>query len=142
VSTCHCRPMPQRFATQLYAGTELLNRYWNRYPGARVDSTIPHYEFSDPDLFAEWKWSQRFPGSAELRECFQYVAKKWDLLEDTEFSKLVTGAVWDESSARWTIHTKSDTNTVYRCQFLLPNTGFAAKRHVPDWKGIDSFQGT
>jgi cation diffusion facilitator CzcD-associated flavoprotein CzcO len=118
------------------------SRYWNRYPGARVDSTIPHYEFSDPDLFTEWKWSQRFPGSAELRKYFEYVATKWNLIDDTEFSTLVTGAVWDESSARWTIYTKSDTNTVYRCQFFLPNTGFAAKRHIPDWKGIDTFQGT
>lgn len=28
--------------------------YWNRYPGARVDSTVPHYEFSDPGLWKEW----------------------------------------------------------------------------------------
>jgi cation diffusion facilitator CzcD-associated flavoprotein CzcO len=129
-------------ALQIDTEIDCLNRHWNRYPGARVDSTIPHYEFSDPDLFTEWKWSQRFPGSAELPDYFQYVAKKWDLVEDTEFSTLVTGAVWDEVSARWTIYTKSDTNTVYRCQFFLPNTGFAAKPHIPDWKGIDSFRGT
>ena len=24
--------------------------YWNRYPGARVDSKVPLYEFSDKDL--------------------------------------------------------------------------------------------
>ena len=37
--------------------------YWNRYPGVRVDSTTPHYEFSDPKLWNEWRWTQRFPGS-------------------------------------------------------------------------------
>jgi hypothetical protein len=129
-------------AAQSHAKTNSRDRYWNRYPGARVDSTIPHYEFSDPDLFTEWKWSQRFPGSAELRDYFEYVAKKWNLLEDTEFSTLVTGAVWDDTSAKWTVHTDSATNTIYRCQFFLPNTGFAAKRHIPDWKGLGSFQGT
>ena len=51
-------------------------RYWNRYPGARVDSTIPHYEFSDPELWSDWHWGKRFPGSAELRAYFQYVASK------------------------------------------------------------------
>src|SRR5689334_20272728 len=30
--------------------------YWNRYPGARVDSAIPHYEFSDPLLWTNWSW--------------------------------------------------------------------------------------
>lgn len=28
--------------------------YWNRYPGARVDTSVPHYEFSDPVLWQEW----------------------------------------------------------------------------------------
>ncbi|KAG9815671.1 FAD/NAD(P)-binding domain-containing protein, partial [Aureobasidium melanogenum] len=30
----------------------------------------------------------------------------------------------------------------YRATFFLPNTGFAAKRYIPDWKGIESFEGT
>ena len=119
---------------------DLQQRYWNRYPGARVDSTIPHYEFSDPELFTEWSWTQRFPGSAELRSYFHYVAEKWNLRKDTVFSTLVTGAVWSETSSRWTIYTNTDT--IYSCQFFLPNIGFAAKRHTPDWKGIDTFQGT
>lgn len=50
--------------------------YWNRYPGARVDSTIPHYEFDDPALWKEWTWKQRFPGSEELRAYFAHVDKK------------------------------------------------------------------
>lgn len=105
-----------------------------------MDSTIPHYEFSDPDLFNEWMWTQRFPGSAELRDYFRYVAEKWDLLKDTVFSTLVTGAVWDEASSKWMIYTNTDTT--YSCRFFLPNIGFAAKRHIPDWEGRDMFQGT
>ncbi|EUC40477.1 hypothetical protein COCMIDRAFT_41201 [Bipolaris oryzae ATCC 44560] len=93
--------------------------YWNRYPGARVDSAIPHYEFSDPALWQGWTWKQRFPGSEELRAYFQYVAKVWDLRKDT-----------------------TDTGVTYKVKFLLLNTGFAAKRYVPNWKGIESFKGT
>ena len=126
--------------THHFCKADLQQRYWNRYPGARVDSTIPHYEFSDPELFTEWSWTQRFPGSAELRSYFHYVAEKWNLRKDTVFSTLVTGAVWSETSSRWTIYTNTDT--IYSCQFFLPNIGFAAKRHTPDWKGIDTFQGT
>ena len=48
--------------------------------------------------------------------------------------------MWDEVEGKWTIGTKE--GTVYKAQFFLPNTGFAAKRHIPDFKGIDSFEGT
>lgn len=62
--------------------------YWNRYPGARVDSPIPHYEFSDPELWENWTWTERFPGSAEIRRYFAHVAEKWMLQENTVFGVL------------------------------------------------------
>ncbi|EXK85063.1 hypothetical protein FOQG_11001 [Fusarium oxysporum f. sp. raphani 54005] len=113
--------------------------FWNRYPGARVDSAIPHYEFSDPELWRDWKWTQRFPGSAELREYFSYVAEKWDLRKDTFFNTYISKAVWNEEANRWEIESKDGKKFVAR--YLLLNTGFAAKRHTPDWKGIDKFNG-
>ncbi|EXJ57777.1 uncharacterized protein A1O5_12335 [Cladophialophora psammophila CBS 110553] len=114
--------------------------YWNRYPGARVDSAIPLYEFSDPEIWRDWSWSQRFPGSAELRDYFQFVAEKWDLRRDTYFDTRVTAAEWNVSNARWLV-TTADGKQFKVKQFLL-NTGFAAKRHIPDWNGIEKFQGT
>ncbi|KAL6852344.1 hypothetical protein ACO1O0_006887 [Amphichorda felina] len=114
--------------------------YWNRYLGARVDSTIPHYEFSDPDLWKGWSWTQRFPGGAELRSYFRYVAEKWNLRCDTEFNTYVTGAMWDEDTATWTVVTRC--GKMYRARQLLLNTGVSAERHTPDWKGIDKFRGT
>jgi cation diffusion facilitator CzcD-associated flavoprotein CzcO len=49
--------------------------YWNRYPGARVDSPTLHYEFLDPALWKDWTWKQRFPGGEEIRAYFAYVAE-------------------------------------------------------------------
>lgn len=114
--------------------------YWNRYPGARVDSTIPHYEFSDPELWCSWKWTQRFPGSAELRAYFEFVAEKWDLHKDTYFNTRVRAAEWKEDARKWEITTADGRR--FRAKYFLLNTGFASKRHIPDWKGIDRFQGT
>lgn len=114
--------------------------YWNRYPGARVDSSVPHYEFSDPELWEDWSWTERFPGSVELRNYFAYVAEKWDLRKDTVFDCFVEQATWSEEIKRWRVTTK--TGSKYTAKFLLLNTGFAAKRHIPDWPGIDTFQGT
>ncbi|KAK8104639.1 uncharacterized protein PG998_011672 [Apiospora kogelbergensis] len=116
--------------------------YWNRYPGARVDSAVPSYEFSDPDLWKTWTWTQRFPGSAELRAYFAHVADVWDLRRDSQFDTSVESAVWDDSEAKWTIKAKTNQGQkVFKARFFLPNTGFAAKRYVPDWKGIGSFRG-
>ncbi|KAF2019096.1 cyclopentanone 1,2-monooxygenase [Aaosphaeria arxii CBS 175.79] len=114
--------------------------YWNRYPGARVDSAIPFYEFSDPALWKDWTWKERFPGSAELRSYFSYVADKWDLRKDTQFETFVSSATWDDVESRWTIKTKA--GETYKVKYFLLNTGFAAKRYIPDWEGIDKFKGT
>ncbi|USP76424.1 Baeyer-Villiger monooxygenase [Curvularia clavata] len=114
--------------------------YWNRYPGARVDSSIPHYEFSDPAVWENWIWQQRFPGSHEIRAYFRHVAEVWDLRKDTQFNTFVSSAIWSDDEMKWTV--KSKTGDTYKVKFLLLNTGFAAKRYIPDWKGIDSFKGT
>ncbi|KAK6429815.1 hypothetical protein LTR95_014038, partial [Oleoguttula sp. CCFEE 5521] len=113
--------------------------YWNRYPGARVDSQVPHYEFSDPELWKSWKWNQRFPGGQELRDYFQHVADTWDLRRDVLFDTKVVSAVWNGETSLWTI--RAEGGRVYRSQFFLPNTGFAARRYTPDWTGVDSFKG-
>ena len=100
---------------------------------------MPHYQFSDPDIWTDWSWKERFPGSAELRAYFQHVAQKWKLRNDTLFETTVTGAEWDNKAARWTIRTQH--GQVFTARFFLPSTGFAAKRYVPNWRGIDTFGG-
>lgn len=54
--------------------------FWNRYPGARVDSPTPFYEFDDPALWEDWTWTQRFPASHEVRAYFAHVANKYVIL--------------------------------------------------------------
>lgn len=58
---------------------------WNHYPGARVDSDVPTFEFSDPDLWNDWKWTERFPGQPEILSYFDYVTKKLKLEEQTSY---------------------------------------------------------
>lgn len=65
---------------------------------------------------------------------------RWDLRKDTKFDVSVKSARWDEDEAKWTIRT--DREEVFRAKYFLLNTGFAAKRHIPDWAGINSFKGT
>ena len=51
--------------------------YWNRYPGARCDVESVDYSFDfDPELEAEWKWSERYASQPEILRYAQHVADK------------------------------------------------------------------
>ncbi|KAF7556962.1 hypothetical protein G7Z17_g1031 [Cylindrodendrum hubeiense] len=114
--------------------------WWhNRYPGARVDTNVPYYEFSDPDLWGEWEWKEEFPSQQELLDYFQFVDKKWDLSKDIIFGTKVSEAVFDAEANEWVVWT--DDERVASARFLLPAMGFAAKEYVPDLKGLETFQG-
>jgi cation diffusion facilitator CzcD-associated flavoprotein CzcO len=77
--------------------------YWNCYPGARVDSPGPMYQFSREDLWRDWKFSELYPSWKELREYFRYVDEKLDLSRDIRFNRRVKGAEFDAASNRWTV---------------------------------------
>ena len=72
--------------------------HWNCYPGARVDTHVPIYEFSSPELWEAWSWTERFPSWDELRRYFHYVDGKLDLSRDIRFESRVTGARFDDYS--------------------------------------------
>jgi cation diffusion facilitator CzcD-associated flavoprotein CzcO len=113
--------------------------YWTCYPGARVDSDVPLYEYSIEDLYKDWTWSERFPEWPEIRKYFQYVDKKLDLSKDVILNTTVTHAEFDTKSCRWNVALNS--GEVYDCRFFLLCTGFAAKHYVPNFKGMDRFKG-
>lgn len=113
--------------------------YWNCYPGARVDSQVPVYEYSIPEVWKDWTWSEAYPGWEELREYFKHVDKVLDVQKDVAFDSCVVGADFDQPSGKWTV--KTEDGRVAKCRFLIIATGFAAKRHFPDWKGLDTFKG-
>ncbi|MBS0473157.1 MAG: NAD(P)/FAD-dependent oxidoreductase [Proteobacteria bacterium] len=113
--------------------------YWNCYPGARVDTHVPLYEFSDPDLWKDWNWSERFPSWEELREYFGYVDSKLHLSRDIRFNKRVKAASFDEYARLWHVETAAGERVDAR--FLLFCTGFAAKPYLPEISDLSKFRG-
>ena len=113
--------------------------YWNCYPGARVDTHVPMYEFGLEEIWKDWNWSERFPGWAELRAYFEHVDKKLDLRRDIRFDTRVERARFDESAHHWQVSV-SGGQTV-RCQFLVLCVGFGSKIFVPKIPGLDRFKG-
>jgi len=122
--------------------------YWNRYPGARVDSEVPNYELSLPELWKDWNWSEKYPGWEELRKYFEYVEGKLGVKKDIRFNTRVVGATWDDETHEWIVEAKDRSNPTgtletisVRTRFFVSCTGFASKLYIPNYKGLDTFQG-
>ncbi len=113
--------------------------YWNRYPGARVDTTCPLYQFSREDLWRDWTYSEMFPAWNEIRAYFQYVDERLELSKDCRLGVKIERARFDAASNQWQV-TTDDGNCV-RTRFLIICTGFASKPHIPELEGLESFQG-
>ena len=129
------------FRVQLFeAGADLGGIWhWNCYPGARVDSHVPNYEFSMEELWRDWNWTERFPAWDELRRYFAHVDKKLDLSRDIRFDTRVTRATFEPERNLWRI-ISADGHTAL-ARFFITCTGFAASAYLPDIPGIDDFAG-
>lgn len=120
------------------AGSEFGGTWhWNSYPGARVDSEVPYYALSIPEVWKTWNWSERFPGHVELKQYFRHVDKVLDLNKDALFNRIVVGVKYDGKV--WTAELK-DGDT-FRCTYLILATGSSYKKHIPEIKGFDSYKG-
>ncbi len=114
--------------------------YWNRYPGARCDSESHIYCYSfNEGILEQWEWSERYPEQPEVLEYLRFVADELDLRRNIEFETKVTSAAFDESSGQWEVST-GDGETV-TSQFFITAVGCLSKPYIPDFDGIESFEG-
>jgi len=124
----------------LDAGADLGGTWhWNCYPGARVDSNVPNYEYSMEELWRDWNWTERFPAWDELRRYFHYVDEKLDLSKDIQFKTRVTAAHFDTSHDQWNIATEPGAK--FTARYFILCTGFASKAYSPDISGMEKFRG-
>ncbi len=125
----------------LEAGTGVAGTwYWNRYPGARCDSSAECYQFWFSDeLLNEWNWSERFPAQAETERYLNLVADKFKLRSDIQFNTRVASTTYDEASGRWIVAT--DSGETFDAQFLVMATGPLSTPNLPKIPGIETFQG-
>jgi cation diffusion facilitator CzcD-associated flavoprotein CzcO len=114
--------------------------YWNRYPGARVDLPSIDYSYSfSPEIEQEWTWSEYFAAQPELLAYIDFVATKLDLRRSFQFDTRVTGAVWNEARARWTVTT--DRGQTLEARYCIMATGPLSVPKDPEIPGIARFQG-
>ena len=114
--------------------------YWNRYPGARFDSESYTYGYSfSEELLQEWDWKELYSGQPENERYLNFVADKFDLRQYIQLNARVTSAVYDENANRWLVQTQDGRRA--EGQFLVTAVGLLSAHYVPDFEGLDTFQG-
>ncbi|MCL4146941.1 UNVERIFIED_CONTAM: hypothetical protein GTU68_048636 [Idotea baltica] len=114
--------------------------YWNRYPGCRCDieSVQYSYQFSE-ELQQEWTWSERYASQPELLAYIQHVAERFNLRSDISLETRVDSARFDASTDRWTI--VETTGETISARFFVLGVGCLSTTNLPQFDGIDSFEG-
>ncbi len=114
--------------------------YWNRYPGARSDTSSWIYCYSfDEGLLQEWQWSERYPGQQEVLGYLEHVADRFGLNRDIQLGTRVTVATFDEETERWEVRT--DTGDVVSARFFIAALGALSAANLPDVPGMENFTG-
>ncbi len=114
--------------------------YWNKYPGCRFDSESYTYGYSWSDeVLQEWNWTERFAPQPETERYLNYVADKFDLRKDIQFSSRVAKATYDEANNQWEIELEDGSKA--RAEFVISATGPLNAFTLPRIPGIESFKG-
>ncbi len=114
--------------------------FWNKYPGARCDIESLEYSYSfDDDLQQEWSWPERYATQPQILAYIQHVAERFDLMRDVQLNTRITEATFNADLNRWILKTSNGETIAAR--FCIMATGNLSTPRVPDFKGIDTFEG-
>jgi cyclohexanone monooxygenase len=114
--------------------------YWNRYPGARCDVESLEYSYSfDNNLQQEWHWPERYGTQPEILRYINHVADRFDLRRDIRLNTRVKTMRFDGTRGLWTVRT--DQGDVVTARFCVMASGNLSTPRVPDFPGIERFQG-
>ncbi|MGW6007873.1 flavin-containing monooxygenase [Streptomyces sp. NPDC055210] len=114
--------------------------YWNRYPGARLDSESYSYQYAfTKDLLGEWDWSEHFAAQPELEKYYRTVADRYDLRKDIRFDTRVTAMDFDEDTDDWTVTTEAGERLT--AHVVITATGVLSAPIYPRIPGIECFGG-
>ncbi len=114
--------------------------YWNRYPGARFDSESYSYGYSfSQELLDEWDWTEHFSPQPQTERYLNYMADKFDLRPDIQFSARVASAHYDDDDCCWTLTLEDGSR--HSCRFMVAAVGPLSAPTMPRFDGINEFRG-
>ncbi|KAI8221303.1 Baeyer-Villiger monooxygenase [Colletotrichum sp. SAR 10_96] len=113
--------------------------HFNRYPGARVDSDTPAYQFSLSKVWADFHFIERFPGHEEIRKYFHHVDATLGLRQDTIFDARVNEVKYDAAKKRWHFQTTKGLCAISK--YAIFACGSVNKPYMPPFPNQDTFHG-
>ena len=111
--------------------------YWNRYPGIACD--VESYSYFPLLEEMEYFPTMKFASGFEILEYCQRMAKKFSFYDHCLFHTTVERSEWDESTARWTVHT--DRGDAMRARYVILANGILTSPKLARIEGMASFQG-
>lgn len=115
--------------------------FWNRYPGARTDSSNVFYQLMQDDIWQGFEWQERFADQKQLLAYFNHVDQKLCLSKDIQFKTRVISAEFNKSRGQWFIQSNNGHEIHTWASHLVLCTGFAERRYTPPFKGLNNFEG-
>ena len=109
--------------------------WYNKYPGAEVDSPSFIYTYS----FLHYDWSRTHARQGEILRYLERVVDKFGLDDHIRCGTAVISARWSEADHKYTVTTEDGEQQVF--DIVVSATGFLSEPKVPDWPGWDEFQG-
>jgi cation diffusion facilitator CzcD-associated flavoprotein CzcO len=114
--------------------------YWNKYPGCRFDSESFTYGYSFSDeLLQEWDWKERYAAQPDTERYLNHVADKFELRRDIQLATRVVRMAFDSGAHTWTLTTQA--GEALKARFVITAVGFLSAHYVPQFEGLDHFEG-
>ncbi len=120
----------------IYEKADSIGGTWraNTYPGLACDVPSHSYTYSfepNPD------WSSVFAVGPEIRNYFEDVAKKYEVMDRVRFGEEVTACEFIDG--RWQIRTSSGRED--QADFVIAATGVLHHPNKPHLPGLETFEG-
>ncbi len=121
---------------EIFEKAERVGGTWrdNTYPGVACDIPSHLYSYSfelNPD------WSRLFAPGEEIQRYCERVAAKYGLHEYLRFGCEIVAA--DFTDGHWTL--RDTSGATHHCDVLVSAMGGLHRPHVPDFPGLESFEG-
>src|SRR3984957_11160825 len=114
--------------------------FWNRYPGARLDSESYSYGyFFSKEILDEWNWSEHFCSQPENERYFNFVVDKLGLRPYIRLNTQVLSATFDADAHGWQVLTSA--GDIIRYRLLITGIGILSDPQYPNVPGRDDFKG-
>ncbi|MGB0907124.1 MAG: flavin-containing monooxygenase [Maricaulaceae bacterium] len=106
----------------------------NTYPGVACDVPAHFYTYK---FERNPEWSHRYAQGGEIQAYFERVSQKHGVTAKVRFNEEVTEARYERG--KWTV--KTGSGKTFTADFLVSATGILHKPFVPQFDGLDDYQG-